>query len=263
MLKQPPFSQASHPQATSPQTVQSPIPAMPAYFSNDAEKSRFLSDMFDSAAPDYDRMERILGLGRGSWYRRKALQRAGLSRKKSVIDVAVGTGLVAREAVRIVGNPNLVVGVDPSVGMLQSAKVPSGVRLVEGRAETIPFPDQSFDFLSMGYALRHISSLSVAFQEFHRVLKPGARICILEITAPRSRIAKTLLKAYMRTVVVSVGLLFNRSGNTAKLWRYYWDSIEACVPAEGVIATLQHCGFDNVRCQMRLGIFSEVHASRV
>ena len=258
-------------QPTSPHTVsaqskarvvQSPIPVMPAYFKNDAEKSQFLAGMFDSAAPDYDRMESILGFGSGSWYRRQALQRAGLVSGMHVVDVAVGTGLVAREAARIVGDPQRVVGVDPSAGMLHNAKVPAGVRLIEGRAESIPFPDQTFDFLSMGYALRHISSLSVAFQEFQRVLRPGARLCILEITAPRSRIGKALLKAYMRTLVVSVGLLFNRSGNTARLWRYYWDSIEACVPAEGVIATLQHCGFDNVHRQVQHGIFSEFQATR-
>jgi demethylmenaquinone methyltransferase/2-methoxy-6-polyprenyl-1,4-benzoquinol methylase len=260
------FEQPNLPHATSrpanPRVVQSPIPAMPAYFTNDAEKSRFLSGMFDSAAPDYDRMERILGLGSGSWYRRQALTRAGLVAGMNVVDVAVGTGLVAREAARIVGDPSRVVGVDPSPGMLSNAKVPVGVRLLEGRAEAIPCPDQSFDFLSMGYALRHISSLSVAFQEFQRVLKPGARVCILEITAPRTRLGRALLKAYMRTVVVSVGLLFNRSGNTARLWRYYWDSIEACVPAEGVIATLQHCGFVDVRRQVHQGIFSEFQAIR-
>jgi demethylmenaquinone methyltransferase / 2-methoxy-6-polyprenyl-1,4-benzoquinol methylase len=247
---------------SSPAIVESPIPMMPAYFSNDAEKNRFLTGMFDSAAPDYDRMERMLGLGSGSWYRRQALQRAGLGPNMSVVDVAVGTGLVAREAARIVGDPTRIVGVDPSAGMLQNAKVPNGVRLVEGKAEAIPFPDQSFEFLSMGYALRHISSLALAFQEFHRVLKPGARLCILEITPPQSRLGKALLKAYMRTVIVSVGLLFNRSGNTAKLWRYYWDSIEACVPGESVVATLQHCGFDDVRRQVHQGIFSEFQATR-
>ena len=254
--------QSSSVHAEKSPVVESPIPTLPEYFSSDAEKNRFLSGMFDSAAPDYDRMERLLGLGSGSWYRRDALRRAGLASGMRIVDVAVGTGLVAREAATLVGDPALVVGVDPSPGMRANAKVPAGVQLLEGRAEQIPFPDQSFDFLSMGYALRHISSLSVAFREFHRVLKPGARVCILEITAPRNRIARWLLKAYMRTIVVSVGLLFNRSGNTAKLWRYYWDSIEACVPAEGVIATLQHCGFENVRRQSRLGIFSEYLAVR-
>ena len=88
------------------------------------------------------------------------------------VDIGIGTGLVAREAVKLTGDPARVVGVDPSVGMMSQADLP-GVQLIEGRAEAIPFPDASFDFLSMGYALRHISDIDAAFREFHRVLKPG------------------------------------------------------------------------------------------
>ncbi len=262
MRRQSPSSPAGQPQTASRVVTESPIPVLPSYFKNNEEKTRFLSGIFDRTAPDYDRMERLLGLGSGSWYRRQALQRAGLTAGMRVIDVAVGTGFVAREAVHIVGEPGLVVGVDPSPGMLNSAKVPPGVRLVEGRAEAIPFPDQSFDFLSMGFALRHISSLSVAFGEFHRVLKPGARICILEITAPKSRFGNALLKLYMRAIVPTLGRLFTRSDATAQLWRYYWDTIEACVPAESVIATLQSCGFEDVQRSVSHGIFSEYQARR-
>ena len=242
------------------QPIESPIPTMTAYYSNAEEKNRFLSNIFDQTASNYDRMERLLGMGRGSWYRGQALRRAGLLPQKSVIDVAVGTGLVAREAVCIVGDPTLVVGIDPSPGMLHSAKVPPGVRLVQGRAEAMPFPDGSFDFLSMGYALRHITDLSAAFREFHRVLKPGARICLLEITLPKGRLAKALLKTYMHGVVPSVGRLFTRSGDTAKLWRYYWGTIETCVAVEDVLATLQACGFESVRRVVNQGIFSEYQA---
>jgi demethylmenaquinone methyltransferase/2-methoxy-6-polyprenyl-1,4-benzoquinol methylase len=249
------------PQASS-KTVASPIPAMPAYFSNDDEKRRFLTGIFDRTAPDYDRMERLLGLGSGSWYRRHALTRAGLAPGMSVIDVAVGTGLVAREAVTIVGAPDLVVGVDPSPGMLQSAKVPTGVHLVRGSAEEIPFPDASFDFLSMGYALRHISDLSVAFKEFHRVLKSGGRACILEITVPKSTFAKFMLKVYMRGVVPTLGRIFARSNATAELWRYYWDTIEVCVPSQDVVATLRSSGFRDVRRVVSYGIFSEYQAHK-
>lgn len=259
MHKQPPSSPVTDPRAPA-RVVASPIPTMPEYFSNDEEKNRFISGIFDRTAPDYDRMERLLGLGSGSWYRRQALIRAGLASGMNVIDVAVGTGLVAREAVRIVGNPTLVTGVDPSPGMLGSAKVPEGVRLARGRAEAIPFPDSSFEFLSMGYALRHISDLAAAFREFNRVLKPGGRVCILEITAPKGRVAKWLLKAYMRGVVPTVGRIFARSSATAELWRYYWDTIEACVPAADVVATLQACGFENVRPVVAYGIFSEYQA---
>jgi demethylmenaquinone methyltransferase / 2-methoxy-6-polyprenyl-1,4-benzoquinol methylase len=251
-------------QPPAPQTpskvVGSPIPAMPAYFSNDEEKRKFLTGIFDRTAPDYDRMERLLGLGSGSWYRREALRRAGLGSGMSLVDVAVGTGLVAREAARIIGDPALIVGVDPSPGMLESAKVPAGVRLMRGKAEEIPLPDRSFDFLSMGYALRHISDLSAAFREFHRVLKPGGRVCILEITSPKGRFAKFMLKVYMRGIVPTLGRIFARSNATAELWRYYWDTIEACVPAEDVIATLRSSGFDDVRAVVSYGIFSEYQA---
>ena len=249
-------------QKTPPQIVKSPIPMMPGYFSNEAEKSRFISSIFNDTAADYDRMERILGLGNGSRYRGQALERAGLTAGMSVIDVAVGTGLVAREAARIAGDPRLVVGVDPSAGMLNSAKVPPGVRLVEGRAEAIPFPDEEFDFLSMGYALRHITDLSIAFGEFHRVVKPGARICILEITPPKSRIGKAILKTYMHVLVPAVGRLFATSVDTAKLWRYYWETIEACAAPENVIATLVACGFEGARREVSHGIFSEYRALR-
>jgi demethylmenaquinone methyltransferase / 2-methoxy-6-polyprenyl-1,4-benzoquinol methylase len=121
--------------------------------------------------------------GQRPWYRNQALQPAGLKPGMRIVDIGVGTGLVAREAVTLVGDPALVVGVDPSVGMMACTDLP-GVHLIKGRAKAIPFPDASFDFLSMGYALRHISNLSAAFSEFHRVIKPGGRLCLLEITKP-------------------------------------------------------------------------------
>ena len=244
------------------QLIASPIPTMTVYYSNAEAKDQFLLNIFDHAASDYDRLERLFGMGRGSWYRGQALRRAGLMPQQSVIDVAVGTGLVAREAARIVGDPALVVGLDPSPGMLHSAKVPPGVHLVQGRAEAMPFPNGSFDFLSMGYALRHLTNLSAAFREFYRVLKPGARMCILEITVPQGRLAKALLKTYMRSVVPSVGRLFTCASDTATLWRYYWDTIETCVSAESVLATLHACGFESVRRGVRQGIFSEYQACK-
>jgi demethylmenaquinone methyltransferase/2-methoxy-6-polyprenyl-1,4-benzoquinol methylase len=146
--------------------------------------------------------------------------------------------------------------------MLQSACVPPGVVLVEGSAERIPFPDASFDFLSMGYALRHISDLSVAFGEFFRVMKPGARLCILEITPPRGRLGTALLKAYLRGVVPWLAKIAARQADTPLLWSYYWDTIEACVLPESVVRTLEAVGFGNVHRHVELGIFSEYHATR-
>ncbi|EQD43815.1 ubiquinone/menaquinone biosynthesis methyltransferase, partial [mine drainage metagenome] len=140
--------------------AQAPHLPLTHYYTDESARSKFVLEMFDSTAEDYDRMEHILGFGTGSWYRGQALERAGLRPGMKMVDVGVGTGLVAREAARITGNPGLVTGVDPSLGMMRNAQVPEGVTLVEGRAEAMVFPDNYFDFLSMGYALRHISDLS-------------------------------------------------------------------------------------------------------
>ncbi len=246
-------------------SARAPHEPLTHYYADEESRSGFVQEMFDSTAEDYDRMEHILGFGTGVWYRGQALERAGLKPGMNMVDVGVGTGLVAREAARIVGSADLVTGVDPSPGMMMNAKVPDGVSLVEGRAESIPFPSGHFDFLSMGYALRHISDLSVAFREFHRVMKPGARLCILEITCPESRWGRFLLKIYMKGLVPMIALLVGRRKNTPRLWRYYWDTIEACVPPAQVLATLNASGFTEVRRHIEtkgMGILAEYQATK-
>jgi demethylmenaquinone methyltransferase/2-methoxy-6-polyprenyl-1,4-benzoquinol methylase len=207
-------------------------------------------------------MERLMALGSGSWYRRHALQRAGLQSGMSVVDVGVGTGLVAREAARIVGDGKLVLGVDPSSGMIANATVPPGVRLASGNAESIPAPDASVDFLSMGYALRHIGDLAAAFREFDRVLKPGGRLCLLEITSPRAIVPRVMLKAYMRGVVPTLAWFVTRQRRVPELMRYYWDTIEACVPPRSILDALATAGFVEVIRYVEHGVFSEYRASK-
>jgi demethylmenaquinone methyltransferase/2-methoxy-6-polyprenyl-1,4-benzoquinol methylase len=226
--------------------VHAPHPPLTDYYSSEQERQGFVKQIFDSTAADYDRIEKLLALGSGPWYRRQALQRAGLKPGMRVVDIGVGTGLVAREAAKLAGDPQLVVGVDPSVGMMANAHLPEGLQLVEGRAEAIPLPDAGFDFLSMGYALRHIGDLSAAFGEFHRVLKPGGRICLLEITKPERGWSRALLKVYMRAVVPVLARLIGGSAESARLWRYYWDTIDSCVSPAQVIATLEAAGFTGV-----------------
>jgi demethylmenaquinone methyltransferase/2-methoxy-6-polyprenyl-1,4-benzoquinol methylase len=159
-----------------------------------------------------------------------------------------------------VGDRGCVIGVDPSAGMVAHSEA-RGVALARGRAETLPFAPQSFDFLCMGYALRHLADLQVVFQEFRRVLKPGGRLLLLEITRPEGRVASALLKAYLRGVVPALASLVSRSRDTATLYRYYWDTIEACVPPERIMDTMSAAGFSGVGRSVALGIFSEYRAN--
>lgn len=230
------------------------------YYPAEQDRQAFLRKIFDDTAADYDRIESLLAWGTGSWYRRQALVRGGLARGMTALDVGVGTGLVAAQACDLTGDPALVTGVDPSPGMMAASKLPKTMVLKEGRAESLPFPDNHFDFLSMGYALRHISDLGAAFAEFERVLKPGGRLCILEITQAHSSAGRWLLKSYMRGVIPLLTRFVSRQKNTATIWRYYWDTIEACVPPEQVLGVLRTAGLQQVHRHVEVGIFSEYQA---
>ena len=240
--------------------VRAPHVPLTDYYRTEEERQVYLRGIFDNTAVDYDRIEAMLAWGTGSRYRRQALVRGGLKAGMKVLDVGVGTGLVAAQACLLTGDPSLVTGVDPSPGMMAASKLPKAMTLKEGRAESLPFPDNHFDFLSMGYALRHISDLSVAFAEFERVLKPGGRVCILEITQAQSPFGRWLLKSYMRRVIPLLTRFISRQEDTATIWRYYWDSIEACVPPAQVMATLRGAGLAQVEQHLEVGVFSEYHA---
>ena len=239
-----------------------PHPTLPEYYRDEDGRRRFVRRIFDATAGDYDRIERLMAFGSGPWYRRQALLRAGLAPGMRVLDVAVGTGLVAREAVAIVGDPKRVIGLDPSIGMLRGTGEPLGIATVQGVAESLPFETGRFDFVSMGFALRHMSDLAVVFGELNRVLVPGGVACVLEISRPRGPVAHAFVKAYMRGFVPLLAKAFARHAETARLMRYYWDTIEACVPPEQVMATLTGSGFEQVGRRVELGIFSEYTARK-
>jgi demethylmenaquinone methyltransferase/2-methoxy-6-polyprenyl-1,4-benzoquinol methylase len=242
--------------------MSAPHPPLPEYYDDESQRRGWVRQLFDRTAVDYDRIERFMALGSGSWYRRRALARAGLKPGLRVLDVGVGTGLTARQANRLVGETGEVVGVDPSAGMIARARLPERVKLLIGSAESIPAATASADFLSMGYALRHISDLAAAFREFLRVLVPGGRICLLEITPPQTRLPRALLKTYMRRIVPFMAQHLGADPESPRLMRYYWDTIEACAPPPIILQTIRDAGFVDVERYVELGIFSEYRASK-
>src|SRR5262245_10806066 len=180
----------AEPAMTTPSKPTPPHPVLDVYYETAADRQKFVSDLFNGAAPYYEQVGRLFDWGSGNWYRYRAFERAGLRASMRVLDVATGTGLLARVAAKIVGGGGRVVGVDPSSGMLQEArKAPAGP-LVFGRAEALPFRGDTFDMLSMGFALRHVPTLEVAFREYCRVLRPGGRIMLLEVSRPPTAVAR-------------------------------------------------------------------------
>src|SRR6185295_11425410 len=233
-----------------------------ALYRSNAEKQEWLRRIFDETAGDYDRVESWLSMGSGRWYRRQALRRAGLSEGMRVADVACGTGLVAREAASIVGAGGEVVGIDPSERMLGQARRGVGIQTVIGVAEALPFEGGRFDFVSMGYALRHVGELGAAFAEFHRVLRPGGIVCILEITRPSGPLRCLLLRGYMGVLSALRRRMKRVAPRTPELWAYYWETIDRCVPPERVLRSLREAGFRGAEHRVQLGLFSEYTARR-
>ena len=243
-------------------SAHAPHPVLPRYYERPEERGEFVRQIFDRTAGDYDRVERIAALGSGSRYRRLALLRAGLKPGMRVLDVAAGTGLVTREALSIVGDSSNVTGLDPSDAMMRSGLQALPVALVQGRAERLPFADGHFDFVSMGFALRHVADLPAVFREFRRVLRPGGIVCVLEITPPDNAFSRRLLKLYLGSIVPFASRLLARHAETPMLFRYFWDTIEACVPPAQVLEAMESANLGRARRHIEARVFSEYTGRR-
>ncbi|MGB8250834.1 MAG: class I SAM-dependent methyltransferase [Azonexus sp.] len=227
------------------------------YFTGEEQRRAVTRAMFDQAASGYDRAERITALGSGAWYRRDVLRRNGLQAGMTLLDVAAGTGLVAAEGQRLIGPSGRLLALDPSPGMLAELRKKLNVETIEAYAESIPLPDNHVDFVSMGYALRHVGDLDQAFGEYLRVLRPGGRACIMEISRPESRLGQLALRAYIRGVVPFLARFARSQANVKLLWEYYGETIDLAVEPERILDAMRRSGFVDVECSVTFGIFRE------
>jgi demethylmenaquinone methyltransferase/2-methoxy-6-polyprenyl-1,4-benzoquinol methylase len=237
-----------------------PHPVIETRYKTEAQKADFVNQLFDQGAQFYDGVVSWGFLGTGSQYRRAVLREHGLRRGHRLLDVGCGTGLVALEAATLLGTADNITCLDPSAGMLSVAKTKLNARFVQGVAEKIPLADESFDFLTMGYALRHVANLDTAFREYHRVLAPGGKVLLLEITKPSNRLGAALLKAYFNGLYPWLTRIFTGSKAARDMMKYYWETIDACVPPELILEALQEAGFKQVKRTRRYGVLSEYNA---
>lgn len=239
-----------------------PHPILKDYYDDESGRKKRVKQLFDSVASHYDWINKVLSFGTGERYRLEALERAKLKQGQAVLDIGCGTGVLARHEMDVVGSEGFVLGIDPSQGMIQQAVSRGVERVTMGRGEHLPLQDQQFDFVSMGYALRHVEDLADAFTEYFRVLKPGGTLLLLEIAPPASRIGYQFIKFYMKYVIPMVTRLGTKNKNAQLLMSYYWDTIEQCVPPNLILEALKATGFEQVERQVQFSIFGEYTAKR-
>jgi len=232
----------------------SPHPPLKDYYGEPAGREQFVRELFDHTAHWYDDINDMLSFGSGGRYRREALVRAGLKSGMRLLDMATGTGVVAREALKITPH---VIGADASIGMLHAGRSRQLMPIMESVGEHIAARDGSFDMIVTGYALRHFADLHGVFSEYRRILRPGGRVLILELTPPRSRAAYVALRFYMNRLVPLLARLRSGDREAATLMHYYWDTIDTCVPPDRILDALRSAGFTDVARFVAFGMCSE------
>jgi len=174
-------------------------------------KALYVCRMFASIARRYDLLNAVLSFGCDRSWRRFAMAQIDGIPNGLILDLATGTGKIALLAAR--RNPaSTILGVDFCPQMLAVARdkvkvvlLESRVLLVQGDALRLPFPDSSFDCVTIGFALRNVTSIASLFSEMARVTKPGGKMVSLELTRPSVRILEPLHKLYIRIVIRCVG----------------------------------------------------------
>lgn len=202
--------------------------------------------MFDGIARRYDLLNRIISLGIDQRWRTRTVASLALRPGARVLDLATGTADLAIRIART--HPDsTVVGLDPSVGMLDvgRTKVDAGglasrVELVVGDAQSLPFDADAFDGCTIAFGIRNVPDRLAALREMARVVKPGGRVAILELSEPRSGILGPLARFHIHRVVPFVGGIISGSREYA----YLQESIARFPPPETFAATMREAGLD-------------------
>ena len=217
----------------------------------DPDKARRVRAMFAAIAPKYDLNNRLHSLGRDRAWRRVAVKMAEVQPRDRVLDVACGTGDLAMRFRKVADD---VVGLDFTYEMLPLARRKSGViPYLQGDAMRLPFADASFDVVSIAFGLRNVTDPAAALAEFHRVLRPGGRLIVLEFTVPTNPLMQWINDMYCGKIMPRTATWI--AGDTSGAYRYLPRSVNTFADRATVLASLGEAGFaDSTSRSLSFGI---------
>jgi len=213
-------------------------------------KKEQVAGMFDDIAHKYDFLNRFLSAGLDISWRKKALGYLSNLQPKKILDVATGTGDVAVMAAGLL-NPETITGIDISEGMLKLGRekvkrlgLENIIELLKGDCETINFPDNSFDAVTVAFGVRNFQNLEKGLSEILRVLKPGGKLVVLEFSQPKMPFVKTFYNLYMKIVTPNMGKLFSKNRNA---YQYLDASIKKFPEGKNFKDILDTLGYINLQ----------------
>jgi demethylmenaquinone methyltransferase/2-methoxy-6-polyprenyl-1,4-benzoquinol methylase len=214
------------------------------------EKPGLVRGVFDSVASRYDLMNDLMSAGIHRLWKRQTVELAGVRRGQRVLDLAGGTGDLAGRFAGIVGADGEVVLTDINAAMLARGRdrlidegIAGNVRFAQVDAERIPFTDQHFDCVTIGFGLRNVTHKQRALEEMFRVLRPGGRALVLEFSHPTSKPLAKAYDLYSFSVLPALGRLV---ADDPESYRYLAESIRMHPDQETLRAMMEVAGFE--RC---------------
>ena len=218
-------------------------------YSSDGEKTQQVEQMFDHIAPTYDLLNHSLSWGIDRSWRRAAIDSLRPYRPQRILDVATGTGDFAILAAKLL-EPEALLGVDLSEGMMEVARqkvereeLQGVIRFQKEDCLNLSFPNGSFDALTVAYGIRNFSDLDCGLREMHRVLRPGGRLVIVELTAPRHFPMRQLFWLYSHVWMPIIGRLVSKD---SRAYSYLPATMEAFPQGEEMRQILMRAGFSDV-----------------
>jgi len=225
-----------------------------------SEKNK-IGKMFSSITPRYDFLNHLLSFNFDRKWRKEVMKMVNSSKSLTVLDVCTGTGDIA---IGLKSLEHKVFGIDISGEMLRFAmrkaekkKLTDGLFLVRGDALFLPFKEETFDLVTIGFGLRNFTSCEKGISEMVRVLKRGGRLLILEFSMPSGGIFSSLYSIYLRKTLPFIGGLISGSRDA---YRYLSSSIQGFMKKEEVIELLKKSGLQNVHSKELTGGIAVIYS---
>ena len=212
-----------------------------------ADKRARVQRMFAAIAPSYDLNNRLHSLWMDQHWRRKTVKLANLSATDRVMDVACGTGdltMAFAKGIQSVAGSIPPIGIDFTYEMLPIARQKSSLGYINGDAMSLPLPDACCDVLSIAFGIRNVANPAQAIREFHRVLRPGGRLLILEFSLPTNPILRGLYNFYFRKILPRTATLI--SGDKTGAYKYLPESVNTFIGRRQMAQMMTEAGFGSV-----------------